>query len=463
MELDFEMAQSWLEDLYESDDVLKIQIINHRCPGASDYRQIRTTYLERAEVTRAGRQQGRLMWLGEKNLQGWDVYCGVHPVRRLPDERGRPVYGAEARFVSRFAFLHADLDAGGPAALERLAEDVKADYLPAPTHLLRSSSTPPKYHLYWELDDQYWGAPDDAGAAGRVVAYNTALAERYGGDPGAVDVARILRVPGFVNRKPAYATAPPLVAATKVPQLYRLPVAKAVAPDQMQALMLLVRPEVAHRVFDRAELRSIAEDYESWRRVSVYAAERRRAASAGRNPEAVPVDELPPARHAALQHEAGRSRPESRSRPGGGVSGRGDHFSQSEADWRTVCRALESGAAADRLVRELAERRSPVMAAAAGIAPKHSPYYYACLTVTKAARKVGASPPTMTVEQARALDRGQRPARHGASPASSGPANAAAAGHSGGVPDRAAGTRGGAEAAAGRGPAIDRAGDSMSR
>ena len=146
MELDFEMAQSWLEDLYESDDVLKIQIINHRCPGAADYRQIRTTYLERAEVTRAGRQRGRLMWLGEKNLQGWDVYCGVHPVRRLPDERGRPVYGAEARFVSRFAFLHADLDAGGPAALERLAEDVKADYLPAPTHVLRSSSTPPKYH-----------------------------------------------------------------------------------------------------------------------------------------------------------------------------------------------------------------------------------------------------------------------------------------------------------------------------
>ena len=298
-----------------------------------------------------------------------------------------------------------------------------------------------------------------------MVAYNTALAERYGGDPGAVDVARILRVPGFVNRKPAYATAPPLVAATRVPQLYRLPVAKAVAPDQMQALMLLVRPELAHRVFDRAELRAIAEDYESWRRVSVYAAERRRAAGAGRNPEAVPVDELPPARHAAIEHEAGGPRPESRSRPGGGVAGRGGHFSQSEADWRTVCRALESGVAADRVVRELAEQRSPVMAAAAGIAPKHSPYYYACLTVTKAARKVGAPPPTMTVEQARALDRGQRPARHGASPGSPTDrvTDAGAAGHAGGAPDRAAAGRRRAEAPAGRGPAIDRAADSMSR
>ena len=145
-----------------------------------------------------------------------------------------------------------------------------------------------------------------------------------------------------------------------------------------------------------------------------------------------------------------------------GSPGAGDHFSQSEADWRTVCRALESGAAADRLVRELAERRSPVMAAAAGVAPKHSPYYYACLTVTKAARKVGAPPPTMTVEQARALDRGQRPARHGASPAAS-QAHAAAASHAGGVPDRAAAGRGRGEAPAGRGPAIDRGGDSMSR
>ena len=145
------------------------------------------------------------------------------------------------------------------------------------------------------------------------------------------------------------------------------------------------------------------------------------------------------------------------------MSGRGDHFSQSEADWRTVCRALESGAAADRLVRELAEQRSPVMAAAAGIAPKHSPYYYACLTVTKAARKVGAPPPTMTVEQARALDRGQRPARHGAPPGSSRHADDAAAGHAGGVPDRATAGRRRAEAPAGRGPAIDRADGSMSR
>ena len=62
-----------------------------------------------------------------------------------------------------------------------------------PAHVLRSSKD--RYQILWDTVPGEW---DMEGA--EVVM--RALAERYGGDRAATDVARVMRMPGFRNKKP---------------------------------------------------------------------------------------------------------------------------------------------------------------------------------------------------------------------------------------------------------------------
>ena len=53
-------------------------------------------------------------------------------------------------------------------------------------------SSPDRWHAYWLADGM--SAEDDAGVMARLVS-------DYGSDPNAADLARVLRLPGFYNRK----------------------------------------------------------------------------------------------------------------------------------------------------------------------------------------------------------------------------------------------------------------------
>jgi hypothetical protein len=83
--------------------------------------------------------------------------------------------------------VHADLDNASEEQLEKLR-----DTLP-PTIVVQSSS-PDKQHWYWLLTE---GEELDADTAKKMNQRLVAL----GADKAAVDVARLLRLPGFRNMK----------------------------------------------------------------------------------------------------------------------------------------------------------------------------------------------------------------------------------------------------------------------
>ena len=101
--------------------------------------------------------------------------------------------GREKGDIEEIRRLQLDLDEEGAAGLGRVLEDVDRGELPRPAHVLRSSKE--RYQILWDTVPGEW---DMEGAE----AVMRALAARYGGDRAATDVARVMRMPGFRNKKP---------------------------------------------------------------------------------------------------------------------------------------------------------------------------------------------------------------------------------------------------------------------
>ncbi|MHA7852518.1 DNA-primase RepB domain-containing protein [Roseovarius sp.] len=123
-------------------------------------------------------------------------------VARLPtledlNEQGAAIYVAVNEFdghrrrenLVRVRGVHADLDGVENDTLEAIRARLK------PTIEVQTSS-PQHWHFYWLL------APGETLAAEQAEAINRGLVE-LGADPAAVDVARLLRLPGFRHMKHA--------------------------------------------------------------------------------------------------------------------------------------------------------------------------------------------------------------------------------------------------------------------
>ena len=119
-------------------------------------------------------------WLEEQNRSGADIFIGMNPVR----------VGARSRTKEhirevRHAYLDLDEDAGASLQAIRTTGDV-----PAPNFVLDTS--PGKHQVVWRVEgfDKH-----------EAESLLRALASHYGGDPAATDISRLLRLPGFTNRK----------------------------------------------------------------------------------------------------------------------------------------------------------------------------------------------------------------------------------------------------------------------
>ena len=132
--------------------------------------------------TSAGRTQA---WLRHLNAERYDIYLGVNPVRRDSTRR-------EKEDIAEVRRLQVDLDDNGPENLKRLLGDAARGVIPQPRHLLRSSKD--HYQVLWDTARGQW-SPDQAEATMRT------LAAQYGGDPACSEVARVMRWPGYRNRK----------------------------------------------------------------------------------------------------------------------------------------------------------------------------------------------------------------------------------------------------------------------
>lgn len=124
--------------------------------------------------------------------QGDAVYFGVHPCRERKNEHGR----TSNDIVAAINCLYADFD----------SKDFEGNKGLALAHILKLSSSPTVivdsgggYHAYWIFESPFTISDDnDRQRAARLQA---CWVGHVGGDPGAKDLARMLRLPGTLNRK----------------------------------------------------------------------------------------------------------------------------------------------------------------------------------------------------------------------------------------------------------------------
>jgi hypothetical protein len=119
-------------------------------------------------------------WLRYKNANGSDIFVGMNPLRQDASTRTK-------EDIDSIRHVYLDLDRGGPRAVESLENST---VLPKPNYVLTTS--PQKFQIVWKVEGIN---VDEAEALLRV------MARQFGGDPAATDATRVLRLPGFANKK----------------------------------------------------------------------------------------------------------------------------------------------------------------------------------------------------------------------------------------------------------------------
>jgi hypothetical protein len=164
-------AREYLQDAFEPSDRIAVLVRN---PQRGETRQRITTA---ATIAEPGFQQ----WLHFQNHRnGSDIYVGMNPLK--PTARTRT-----KQDIFRIRHLYVDLDHDGAASLALIQQ---SQLVPGPNYVL--STSPGKFQVVWTVEDI---AQDQAEVLLR------AMARKFGGDPAATDSTRVLRLPGFANKK----------------------------------------------------------------------------------------------------------------------------------------------------------------------------------------------------------------------------------------------------------------------
>jgi hypothetical protein len=121
-----------------------------------------------------------MAWLTFENDAGANIYVSANPL--LPGSRKRT-----KECIASVRHIYIDIDEDGDA---RLAALRASDRVPAPTTIL--STSPGKYQALWRV------AGFDFERQEQTLKL---LAHAFGGDPACTDRNRVLRIPGFYNRK----------------------------------------------------------------------------------------------------------------------------------------------------------------------------------------------------------------------------------------------------------------------
>ena len=191
--------EDYIRSLFKPRDRVALVAIP-RGEGGGDVLQV----IRSAEVLAAERTQA---WLRYLNAQRHDLFLGVNPVR--PGARGRTKAA-----IGEVMRVYLDIDDDGERALARIRADAGAGRLPPPTHVLRSS--PGRFQVLWSVPR---GALDHR----RAEELTKGLAARYGADTQVIDVARVLRIPGYRNWKRGGAPCALVASTGRLAQLGEFP------------------------------------------------------------------------------------------------------------------------------------------------------------------------------------------------------------------------------------------------
>jgi len=138
-------------------------------------------------------------WLRYKNVTGSDIYIGMNPLRRHALTRTK-------KDIKSIRHVYLDLDHGGQEALNSVES---SSAVPKPNYVLTSS--PGKFQIVWKVEGM---------GLREAEALLHAMAWECGGDPAATDATRVLRLPGFANKK--YETNFFVEVRKESAQIYRL-------------------------------------------------------------------------------------------------------------------------------------------------------------------------------------------------------------------------------------------------
>jgi hypothetical protein len=119
-------------------------------------------------------------WLRYKNANGADIYVGMNSLQHHASTRTKDD-------IEEISHVYLDLDHGGTASLEALEN---SDLVPRPNYVLSTSLE--KFQIVWKVEGM---------TIEEAEALNRAMVREFDADPAATDSTRVLRLPGFANKK----------------------------------------------------------------------------------------------------------------------------------------------------------------------------------------------------------------------------------------------------------------------
>jgi hypothetical protein len=119
-------------------------------------------------------------WLTERNQTGFDIYIGMNTLKE-------GAYSRTKRDINEIRHVYLDLDYAGPETLQAIQN---SDEVPKPNFVLDTS--PRKHQVVWKVEGFTPQEAEDL---------QQRMAHELGADIAATDATRVLRLPGFANRK----------------------------------------------------------------------------------------------------------------------------------------------------------------------------------------------------------------------------------------------------------------------
>lgn len=163
-------ASEYVRELFQPDDNVAI-LVRNRGSRKAVQRIVKAETIVSPEFQE---------WLAAQNTLGSDIYVGMNPVKD-------GAYGRTKANIKDIRHTYLDLDRKGSQSLEAIRN---SPTVPAPNFVLDTS--PGKHQVIWKVSGF---TQDEAETLLRD------LANQFGGDPAATDSTRVLRLPGFANRK----------------------------------------------------------------------------------------------------------------------------------------------------------------------------------------------------------------------------------------------------------------------
>ncbi len=200
---------SWdyIKDNYEADDRLAVVI---KQPSGQVIQRICTA--ERIAAPDFQR------WLRFENLSGGNIYLSANALCGQATARTRSQ-------IATIRHVYLDIDVNGEKVLQAILHNA---HIPQPSYVLTTS--PQKFQTVWKVEGF---------TLEQVEALQRSMAVTFGADRAVVDAARVLRLPGFYNRKgepPHRVTAEQFSNDVYNPSNFQLPI-----PELDQPVMRRMR------------------------------------------------------------------------------------------------------------------------------------------------------------------------------------------------------------------------------